>query len=388
MKNAILIVISLLVTHFVFAKDLTIYIDADFSIHKESALGIELGIKAGIADFKTKDMNINVVRLDHRGNTKRSLHNFKKVLNDDGLRVVFGGLHSPPLITNRDYINQSEILTLVPWAAGAPITRGDSNNNWIYRLSVDDAQAGGFISSWAVKKYGCKKPRLVLENTGWGKSNSRNMGHYLNSRKIKYDTSWFNWGVVSGNATKMASDTLKNKNDCVFFVGNSKDAYSIFSSFGKINPKIKIFSHWGIVGGDTSGINKIVKQYGLFLQFIQSNFSFKNSNLNAFQKNAWKRLGENFTNIKNVDDIPRESGFVHAYDLTILLLRALKVSKNNRELKNNLESINSAQGLIKTYNMPFSKNSSDPNYHEALNISDYVMAKLDEKGKIKLLNEK
>lgn len=388
MKNLILILASLLISKLVFAKEVNIYIDADFSVFKESAEGIELGIKAAIADAENNKVKFNIKRLDHRGNTKRSLHNFKKIAKDNSLKVVFGGLHSPPLITNRKFINTNKLLTLVPWAAGAPITRGNPENNWIYRLSVDDAQAGGFISSWAVNKYKCSKPRLVLENTGWGKSNQRNMGEFLKSRNIKFDLSWFNWGIVSENSDKIARESKKKKNDCVFFVGNSRDAYSIFTSLGRVTPDIKVFSHWGIVGGDTSGIQKLVTKYNLFLQFIQSNFSFKNENLTTYQTKAWKNLQKNFSSIKTPQDIPRESGFVHAYDLTKLLLKALENADRVEDLKKNLENISSVQGLIKVYKKPFSNNSTDKNYHEALRARDYIMAELDGRGAIKLINAK
>lgn len=386
MKNIFLIAVVILISQITFGKDVTIYIDADFTVFKESAQGIELGIKAALAEENSKNYKFNIQRLDHRGNTKRSLHNFKKINRNKGLKVVYGGLHSPPLITNRKFINDNEILTLVPWAAGAPITRGNPKSNWIYRLSVDDAQAGGFISSWAVSKYNCKRPRLVLENTGWGKSNRRNMGAFLDSKKLKYDISWFNWGVVSDNSDKIVMES-KKKNDCIFFVGNSRDAYSIFTSFGRSMPHVKIFSHWGIVGGDTSGIQKLVKKYNLFLQFIQSNFSFKNKNLSSFQKQTWENLKRNFPEIKSPKDIPRESGFVHAYDLTKILMSSLKGANNSKELKKNLENIKSVRGLIKEYRKPFTSNSKDKNYHEALRATDYIMAELDGAGAIKLINE-
>jgi len=40
-------------------------------------------------------------------------------------------------------------------------------------------------------------------------------------------------------------------------------------------------------------------------------------------------------------------------------------------------------GIIKTYNKPFSKYSTDnDDAHEALDISDYIILKFDENGKV------
>ncbi len=384
MKKLLMTICLLSIHQVLFAKDVNIYIDADYTVHKESAQGIELGIRAAIAEESNSQFKFNVIPLDHRGNTRRSLANFKKVINDKTERVVFGGLHSPPLISNRDFINKNKVLTLVPWAAGAPITRGDSKNNWIYRLSVDDAQAGGFISSWAVNKYKCKRPRLVLEKTGWGKSNQRNMGKDLKKRKLSFDESWFNWGISSEASQLLIKSMKKAKNDCVFFVGNSKDAFTIFNTIGEILPKIKIFSHWGIVGGKTARLSALIKSRKLHVEFIQSNFSFRNKKQSKFQKSVWNKLTTNFPHIKTPQDIPRESGFVHSYDLTKLYIKALK-EKSTTSIRKRIENVRDVQGLIKNYKRPFSPTKNNLNGHEALSSSNYIMAKFNDNGQIELL---
>ncbi len=385
MKRLLMTICLLSIHQIIFAIDVNIYIDADYTVHKESAQGIELGIRAAIAEESNSKYKFNIIPLDHRGNTRRSLANFKKVINDKTERVVFGGLHSPPLISNRDFINENKVLTLVPWAAGAPITRGDSKNNWIYRLSVDDAQAGGFISSWAVNKYKCQRPRLVLENTGWGKSNQRNMGNDLKERKVKFEQSWFNWGISSEASQLLVKTMKKAKNDCVLFIGSSQDAFTIFNTIGEYLPKTMIFSHWGIVGGKTARLSALIKSRKLHVEFIQSNFSFRNKKQNKFQKSVWNNLTKNFPHIKTPKDIPRESGFVHSYDLTKLYVKALKAN-DTTSIRKRMEEVRDVQGLIKVYKRPFRPTDNNLNGHEALSASSYVMAKFNGDGQIELLS--
>jgi branched-chain amino acid transport system substrate-binding protein len=214
------------------------------------------------------------------------------------------------------------------------------------------------------------------------------MSKQLIKKKIPFSVSWFNWGATSESMSSIVKETLAKNEDCIFFVGNSTEADIFFKEVGRLNNKIKIFSHWGIVGGRSTGIANTVKKFDLYVQFIQSKFSFRNKNMNSYQARVWKNLKKNFPYIKKVIDIPRESGFIHAYDLTKLLIKSVKGKKNHKEIKAELENISSLQGLVKTYKFPFKHGTKGVNAHEALGPSDYTMAVFGEKGEIVLINEK
>ncbi len=154
-----------------------IYFDTDMTNHSESAQSIQQGVKVAFSevDNQIQGLPIEFIALDHKGNTARSKRNMAKFKKDPSALVLFAGLHSPPLIKYREYINKEQILTLVPWAAGGPITRYPSSDNWVYRLSVDDTKAGERIAQFANQQLQCKSPHLLLENTPWGKSDEKNM---------------------------------------------------------------------------------------------------------------------------------------------------------------------------------------------------------------------
>ncbi len=162
-------------------KVIHIYQDADLSTHNQSSKAIQLGIESAFAEIDNKINGYNVAfkYLDHRGNVVRSKRNYKKFLDDSNALVIYSGLHSPPLIKNRTFINENKALTLVPWAAGGPITRYPSKENWIFRLSVDDTQAGQVIVDHAMNAQKCQRPHLLLEDTPWGSSNLKSMSKAL-----------------------------------------------------------------------------------------------------------------------------------------------------------------------------------------------------------------
>ena len=106
-------------------KVIHIYQDADISNHLESSDAIQKGIEVAFDEIGSEIDGYKIVYkyLDHRGNVVRSKRNYKTFIDDPKALVMFSGIHSPPLIKHRSFINEQKALTLVPWAAGGPITR-------------------------------------------------------------------------------------------------------------------------------------------------------------------------------------------------------------------------------------------------------------------------
>ena len=217
--------IFFIVTH-VSAEDnvIHIYQDADLSIHSQSSKAIQLGIEVAFSEVNN-EINGNKILfkyLDHRGNVLRSKRNYKAFINDPNALVIYSGIHSPPLINNRKFINESKALTLVPWAAGAPITRYPSKENWIFRLSIDDMQAGGMIIDYAMKNQQCQKPHLLLENTPWGNSNLVNMSKALKFYDIQSpQVTRFNLSVKAKGAQVLTDSIINQGSDCIILVSNA-----------------------------------------------------------------------------------------------------------------------------------------------------------------------
>ena len=132
----------------------TIYLDADFSSVQTSSLSIKQGIVTALAevDNQLQGFEFELILKDHRANSLRSKRNLEAFLADEQALMVFSGLHSPPLLVNKTFINENKILLLDPWAAGGPITRSETKENWIFRLSIDDSNAGRFISKKALEQ--------------------------------------------------------------------------------------------------------------------------------------------------------------------------------------------------------------------------------------------
>ncbi|GLS25268.1 ABC transporter substrate-binding protein [Marinibactrum halimedae] len=377
-----------------------IYLDADRTRHFASARSIEMGVKTAFAEVNNtiQGRRVEFVMTDHRANSSRSKLNMQRAFSDPDTLLVIGGMHSPPLIKNRAFINERKMLTLVPWAAGGPITRYPSEDNWIFRLSIDDTKAGFVIAEYAVKKRQCENPHLILEQTPWGESNRKTMSKaLLASLQKEPAVTWFNWGISDANFRIKLRSILASKADCLLFVGNSNDGETLAKAILSIEEArvLPVLSHWGITGGSFHKAITAKQRASMDLTFIQTCFSFVSSAQTELSRNVFASAQTMFSDITTATSLKAPAGFIHAYDLSRLLIQGLSqitltesMDTNRAALKEALEQLQQpVQGLVKRYDKPFSTyRVENEDAHEALSVDDFCMAKFGEKNEILLMD--
>ncbi len=379
-------------------KSYSIYLDADFSGTKAASIAIQQGINVALAEenHSIAGYQFEVIVKNHRGNSLRSKRNLDSFLTDSGALLVFSGLHSPPLLAHKNFINNNHILVLNSWAAAGPITRTKDKNNWIFRLSIDDSNAGSFISNHALKE-GFNKPFLLLEDTGWGRSNKNTMEKALAANNVKpRKITWFNWGLGINHAKLLLRQAKSSDADVIFFVGNANEGKTFAQAMLALEAELQlpIRSHWGITGGDFANVINKEAREKLDLQFIQTKFSFLTQPQPLLAQKVLSQAITMYPEISDANDIKAPTGFVHAYDLTKILITAIKQSgltgdaaHDRNAIKLALEHLKTpVQGLIKNYITPFAPYSvENVNAHEALNESDYAMGYYQTNNSVALL---
>lgn len=377
----------------------TIYLDADFSSAKASSRAIEQGINTALAEvnYQIQGFTFSIVAKDHNRNPLESRDNLTTYLSDQSALVVFSGLHSPPLISNKSYINNNKILLLDPWAAAAPITRSNGAHNWIFRLSIDDTKAGSFIVNSLVKR-GYTRPYLVLEETAWGRQNYERISQALSAKGIKAQgVSWFDWDLSLDEAAPIVNKVTNSNPDLILFIGNAAEAKTLAQAVltTKKQFELPIFSHWGVTGGDFFEFISKAQDHSLDLTFIQTKFAFTNPELSPSAQQVLHNAIAYNKDINSRQDIKAPAGFIHAYDLTKLLISAINQAglsgnrnKDKLAIRQALENLKEpVEGLIKTYTKPFSQyNRLTPDAHEALDASDYALGKYGSNGEIFIID--
>lgn len=374
-------------------KKYTLYLDADFSHALASSESIERGFLIAIDETLPDHIQLDIVRKDHRGNSRRSLKNLNDFLKDSTALAVITGLHSPPVLSNLAFISANRILTLDPWAAAGPITRYSKGENWVFRLSVDDTKAGGFLIRKAALE-GFKKPYLLLEETGWGRSNYNTMTRAIEDAGLTLSgVSWFNWSLGDSSARNLLRQARDADADVIMLVANTPEAVTLSQAMisGGKALQLPIRSHWGLTGGNYTDLVTAQQRAKLDLKFIQTRFSFLDNVLSDTEQNVLKRIQQ----IAPTTDDPHKTapvtGFAHGYDLGLLFVQAMLESELTGDILQDRLNVRSAlenlrapvQGLVKLYQRPFQPFSPDqPDAHEALGAEDLVLGRFRDDGLI------
>ncbi|MEM7211478.1 MAG: ABC transporter substrate-binding protein [Pseudomonadota bacterium] len=367
-----------------------VYLDADRSHNFASARSIEMGVWAALSreELHPAGVRFEITARNHRGNSKRSLKSLIEYHRDpDGL-VVFGGQHSPPYLNYKDRINEDGILLLLPWSAAGPLTRTDSAENWIFRASVDDTKAGGFLVHQAVVRAGCQKPVPIFLNSGWGRANRKTITKALAKVGIPEPPVFFyDRGISEAGVRIITRDVLGTGADCVIFVGGASGGAGFVTSFANSGKPVRFFSHWGITGGRFIDETTFKDRAGVELKFLQTCLPFGASNpaLAEAVSAARKLFSDEFATFET---LPAAVGFAHGYDLGLLLLAALReidtegpIGAVRSRLRAALEMLNQpVPGIMKTYASPFSKEGFDA--HEALGEEDLCLAVYEGDGRV------
>lgn len=377
-----------------------LYLNADFTHSSEASSAIKNGIKVALDEIgnQVHGIPLELSFLDHRGNTSRSKLNNKKILQDPDALAVFTGIHSTVIIPNRTFINESQILTLVPWAAGGPITRYPASENWIFRLSVDDSRTGAFLVNYAMETRQCRQPHLLLENSPWGDSNLGSMTKSLRETyNLEPSVSRFSYNQSEASARIMLRQLSRKKADCLLLVVNDKEARSILNAMNSLpaEQQLPVISHWGVSTGTFWSEIPTSPSSDDEMRFVQTCYSFNSDpHPSEFRQSVFERLTSLDPTIQEPKDLRPQVGFIHAYDLTRVLISALEQIEISDDMKANSDAVRLAlenlkepvEGLLKVYEKPFSvfDAKNQPNAHEALGPDEFCMAYFDKDGVIYL----
>ncbi|MCF8081654.1 MAG: ABC transporter substrate-binding protein [Deltaproteobacteria bacterium] len=318
---------------------------------------------------------LQLVVKDHRGNPARGVDNIKAFGDMKNLVAVVGGLHTPVALAELEAIHKNRIIYLDPWAAGTPVVDNGYDPNFVFRVSVRDEYAGGFLVDKALEM-GHKKVALLLEQTGWGRSNERSMKEALKTRWLRPVTiQWFHWGVQ--DLTRQIRGAREAGADVIILVANAPEGIVAVTSMAGLPPeqRLHIISHWGITGGEFfKHAEERLKQ--VHLVFLQT-YSFLDPPFPEKAEALFSAYQKKFPECNTVEDIFAPVGTAHAYDLMHLLALAIeKAGTTDRPaVRKALENLDPYQGLVRYYDPAFTKDR-----HDALDASDFSLARYTPEG--------
>jgi len=138
-------------------------------------------------------------------------------------------------------------------------------------------------------------------------------------------------------------------------------------SLERMKWNVPVVSHWGPAGGRFS---ELAGPAGERVEMIQT-FTFS-GNGSPKATAMMDKLMKRFPEIKGPADVTPAVGIANAYDAMYLVALAVKNagSTDGPAIRQGFYDITSYDGLIKTYEKPFT-----PENHDALGPSDYLFTK-------------
>lgn len=294
----------------------------------------------------------------------------RELISKEKVVALFGGIDSPVALATVPIVNKEKVPYMGVWAAGTGITRNGAEPNFVFRVSAVDALVDVKLLDYANKKFGSTKPGLLLVNNPWGASNEAGLLDAAKTNAVLHIVGVEKFENADVDMTAQLTRLKEKGADTVIIVGNAAPGAQLMKSRERMGWTVPIVSHWGISGGrfpelagPTAGDAHFVQTYSFF----------------GKQGRAGERvlaaLKKKYPQIKGPEDIFSPVGTANAYDAMHLLVKAITQagSTDGDKIRDALENLSGKyEGLIKTYDHPFSKT-----VHDALGPSDYIMVRYE-----------
>jgi len=312
---------------------------------------------------------VELVRRDDEANPAKGVLAARELVQREKVAVLIGGLDTPVALAIVPFANSAKVPFVDPWAAGTAITHNGANPNFVFRVSAMDDSVDKAIVQYAMKTHGTKKPGLILVNNPWGESNEKGLLAALKEVGIAPA------GVekFEGNDVDVVPQLSRLKQagaDALFLVGNVGPSAQVVKSLDRMGWMPPVVSHWGPAGGR---FTELAGPSAKNVVFVQT-YSFFGK-LSPVGDRVLAALKAKYPDIKGPADVTPAVGVANAYDaMHLSALAIIKAgSTDGAAIREGFYKIDRYEGLIKTYERPFS-----PQNHDALNEGDYIWTRFEE----------
>jgi len=319
----------------------------------------ELNAKGGVLGGR----KFELLRRDDEANPAKGQIAARELLFKEKVAVLFGGLDTPVSLAIIPIANAEKVPFMGPWAAGTPITRNGANPNFVFRVSAVDEIVDKAMLQYAQKHYNTKNPGIIVVNNPWGESNRQGLLAALSAQAMKpAGVEKFEPNDV--DVTPHLARLKAAGADALLLAGNVGPSAQVVKSLDRMGWKVPIVSHWGPAGGR---FTELAGPNAKDVIFVQT-YSFFGKQTPIGDR-VLAALKKKYSDVKGPGDVTPAVGVANAYDAMHLAALAIEKagSTSGDAVRQGFYRIDRYEGLIKTYEKPFS-----PGNHDALNENDYV----------------
>lgn len=349
------------------AQDIRIGYNADQSASGVAELGTagRWGFEAAIEDINKAGgilgrKVVGIIR-DDLGAPPKSIQNMTELLDSENVAAVVGPANSGNALAWLHLPQQKKIPVVVPIATATDITTryAKTPQNYLFRISMVDREQIALLVAYAVKASKSQKIAIIGDSTGYGQGGIKDTTEVLALHGVK-PVAVEKFGPKDTDMTSQLAKIKAAGADVVIVYAIADGSAHVLRSMEKIGYLPTTLGTWG----NLSSLMPRIAGQKLAEHIIIAASTTEDSNART------KSLGERVR--KNFPTMTTFACAAQTYDSVMLLAAAMKKAGtiDGEKVAAALETIDGVQGVIKTYNKPFSKTD-----HEGLTVADFYLAK-------------
>lgn len=361
-------------------RHILIGLDADLSTDgRLGGLAIKRGAQLAIEEINAAGgvlgKPLKLIARDNRSQPGLGIANIEHFAATPDVVAVLGGMHSHVIIAEQESLHRLGLPLLVPWSASAAVVQHDFKPNHIFRASANDNLVAPFLVEHVRKRFG--RPALLVENSEWGRSMQQRLREHIAQAGLELaDEAVFNRGATDFRA-ELARFRAKGA-DVLLMIANPLEGHYVVREMAAQSDRLPIVAHWGITATDLWAASRhAIAQLDLEVFQTASLIDNPRPQAQALAQRYLQRY-----DVASPQDVIAPQGVTQAYDLVHLLAAALRQAgtSERQTVREALQNLPPHEGAVRRYAPAFSANR-----HDALDESDYRMARFDEHGVLRLL---
>lgn len=357
-------------------NEIKIGYNADQSASGAAELGLSglYGFQAAIDDLNAQGgvlgrKVVGVVR-DDAGAPPKSIQNMNELIDNEKVAAVVGPTNSGNALAWLHIPQQKKVPVISHVATATDITAryAKEPQNYIFRVSMVDREQLALLAAYAVKASKSKNIAIIADTTGYGQAATKDLQEILTLHGIK-PVGIEKFGPKDTDMTSQLAK-LKAAGADMIITGSLADATAqVLKSMEKMDYYPGLLSTWGSI--NTPLVNIAGPKLAEKTIFAASTTEDASDRAAALHK----RL------VAKHPNMPAFVSAAQGYDAVMLIAAAIKQAGGTEgpKLQAALENLGAVQGIIKTYENPFSKEQ-----HEALGVADFHLAQWKDGRVVKL----
>ncbi len=372
--TAALAAVSIAAASTAFAQDIKIGYNSDQSGSgaAEHGLSGRFGVEAAIEDINKAGgllgRKVLLVNRDDTGQPPKSIQNMNELIDNEKVAAVIGPTNSGNALAWLHIPQQKKVPVISHVATATEITKRYEKEprNYIFRVSMVDREQISLLVAYAVKASKNKKIAVIGDSTGYGQLGVKDATEILKLHGITPVASE-KFGPKDTDMTSQLAKIRAADADTLIVYALADANAQLLKSMEKVNYFPVMLGSWANVATPLPNIaGKKLAEHLIFAASVTETSNDKAKALNA-------RI------LAKEKSLPVFVTAAQGYDAMMLLAAAITKAgaTDGEKVHDALGAVDNVQGIIKTYNKPFSKDG-----HEGLGVADFRLARWKDGTKV------